>query len=47
MQQLEERDTYTPTDIPHVRGNCGSAWVTDPSMMKPDIEEVHYMVHFF
>ncbi len=25
MQQLEERNTniYTPTDIPHIRGNCG------------------------
>ena len=22
MQKLEERNTYTPTDIPHVRGNC-------------------------
>jgi hypothetical protein len=22
MQQLEERNTYTPTDIPQVRGNC-------------------------
>ncbi len=22
MQQLEERNTYTPTDIPHIRGNC-------------------------
>jgi hypothetical protein len=23
MQQLEERNTYTPTDIPHIRSNCG------------------------
>jgi|GEM_PF-658403 len=23
MQKLEERNTYTPTDIPHVRSNCG------------------------
>ena len=22
MQKLEERNTYTPTDIPHVSGNC-------------------------
>ena len=22
MQKLVERNTYTPTDIPHVRGNC-------------------------
>jgi len=22
MQQLKERNTYTPTDIPHVSGNC-------------------------
>ena len=22
MQQLEERNTYTPTDIPHIRSNC-------------------------
>ncbi len=25
MQQLEERNTYTPMDIPHVRGNCDLA----------------------
>ncbi len=25
MQQLEERNTYTPTDIPHVSGNCDPA----------------------
>ncbi|CAG0937878.1 hypothetical protein BROC_00035 [Candidatus Brocadiaceae bacterium] len=25
MQQLEKRNTYTPTDIPHVRGNCDLA----------------------
>lgn len=25
MQKLEERNTYTPTDIPHVCGNCGLA----------------------
>jgi hypothetical protein len=25
MQQLGERNTYTPTDIPHVRGNCDLA----------------------
>ena len=24
MQKLRERNTYTPTDIPHVRGNCDS-----------------------
>ena len=23
MQQLVKRDTYTPTDIPQVRSNCG------------------------
>src|SRR5660398_205860 len=23
MQKLEERNTYTPTDIPHIRSNCG------------------------
>ncbi len=23
MQQLEESNTYTPTDIPHIRSNCG------------------------
>jgi hypothetical protein len=22
MQKLERRNTYTPTNIPHVRGNC-------------------------
>ena len=34
MQQLSERNTYTPTNIPHVRSNCGSSlnspdWVRD------------------
>ena len=24
MQTLRERNTYTPTDIPHVRSNCDS-----------------------
>ena len=24
MQQLEERNTYTPTNIPHIRSNCDS-----------------------
>ncbi|MDD5454178.1 MAG: RNA-guided endonuclease IscB [Candidatus Ratteibacteria bacterium] len=24
MQKLEERNTYTPTDIPHIRSNCDS-----------------------
>jgi hypothetical protein len=23
MQQLEERNTHTPTDIPNIRSNCG------------------------
>ena len=22
MQKLERRNTYTPTDIPHIRSNC-------------------------
>ncbi len=30
MQQLEERNTYTPTDIPHVRSNC------DPVLNVPE-----------
>jgi len=25
MQKLERRNTYTPTDIPHIRSNCGLA----------------------
>jgi len=25
MQKLEEINTYTPTDIPHVSGNCEHA----------------------
>ena len=29
MQKLAERDTYTPTDIPHVRSNCGP-WLKSP-----------------
>jgi len=30
MQKLGERNTYTPTDIPHVRGNC------DPVLNVPE-----------
>lgn len=30
MQQLEERNTYTPTDIPHVSGNC------DPTLKREE-----------
>ena len=29
MQKLTERDTYTPTDIPHVRSNC-DVWLNRP-----------------
>jgi len=25
MQELDKRNTYTPRNIPHVPGNCGSA----------------------
>ncbi len=32
MQKLSERNTCTPTDIPHVRGDCG------PSLNSPDGE---------
>lgn len=28
MQKLRERNTYTPTDIPHVRGNCDSRLIS-------------------
>ena len=28
MQKLGERNTYTPTDIPHIRGNCDSALIS-------------------
>ena len=30
MQQLEERNTYTPTDIPQVSGNC------DPTLKREE-----------
>ncbi|WAM22607.1 MAG: RNA-guided endonuclease IscB (plasmid) [Candidatus Methanoperedens sp.] len=38
MQQLEERNTYTPTDIPHVRGNCDLALNREETLSVPDLK---------
>ena len=32
MQKLDRRDTYTPTDAPQVRSNCGHALNRDESL---------------
>ena len=38
MQQLEERNTYTPTDIPQVSGNCGLALNREETLSVPDLK---------
>ncbi|MCZ7383912.1 MAG: RNA-guided endonuclease IscB [Candidatus Methanoperedens sp.] len=38
MQQLEERDTYTPTDIPHIRSNCDLALNREETLSVPDLK---------
>ena len=38
MQQLEERDTYTPTDIPHVRSNCDLSLNVEETLCVPDLK---------
>ena len=35
MQKLEERDTYTPTDTSHVRGNCGPVLNREETLSVP------------
>ena len=42
MQKLEERDTYTPTNIPHVCGNCGLVLKRDESLSVPDLKTSQY-----
>ena len=38
MQQLEERNTYTPTDIPHVGGNCDLSLNREETLSVPDLK---------
>ncbi len=38
MQQLEERNTYTPTDIPHVSGNCDPTLKREETLSVPDLK---------
>ena len=38
MQKLEERDTYTPTNIPHVRSNCGLALNREETLSVPNLK---------
>jgi N6-L-threonylcarbamoyladenine synthase len=38
MQQLEERNTYTPTDIPHVSGNCDLSLNREETLSVPDLK---------
>ncbi|CAG0997713.1 hypothetical protein METP3_03077 [Methanosarcinales archaeon] len=38
MQQLEERNTYTPTDIPHVSGNCGLSLNREETLSVPGLK---------
>ncbi len=38
MQKLEERNTYTPTDIPHVRSNCGLALNVEETLSVPGLK---------
>ena len=38
MQKLPWRDTYTPTDIPQVRSNCGLLLNRDQSLSVADLK---------
>jgi len=38
MQQLEERNTYTPTDIPHVSGNCDLSLNREETLSVADLK---------
>ena len=38
MQKLEERNTYIPTDIPHVRSNCGLALNVEETLSVPGLK---------
>ncbi|VVB87222.1 Uncharacterised protein [uncultured archaeon] len=38
MQKLGERNTYTPTNIPHVRSNCDPALKVEETLSVPDLK---------
>ncbi len=38
MQKLEERNTYTPTNIPQVRGNCGLVLNREETLSVSDLK---------
>jgi len=38
MQKLEERNTYTPTDIPHIRSNCDLSLNREETLSVPDLK---------
>jgi len=39
MQQLEGRNTYTPTDIPHIRSNCDLKSINrEETLSVPDLK---------
>jgi hypothetical protein len=38
MQTLERRNTYTPTDIPHIRSNCGLALNREATLSVPGLK---------
>ena len=38
MQKLEERNTYTPTDIPHVRSNCDLSLNREETLSMSDLK---------
>ncbi len=38
MQKLEERNTYTPVNIPHVRGNCDPALNREETLSVPGLK---------
>jgi len=38
MQKLEERNTYTPTNIPHIRCNCGLVLNREETLSVPNLK---------
>ena len=38
MQQFEERNTYTPTNIPHVSGNCDLSLNVEETLSVADLK---------
>ena len=38
MQKLEERNTYTPTDIPHIRSNCDLSLNREETLSVTDLK---------